>query len=124
MSKFVRVQTELRDVSLVKRSLDELKLVWRADQTYKHRYSGASQQAALVVDAPGAYFGLRSSADGPLEVMGDDMQMVEVRRVLGRVTQRYAYHRVIEETGNAGFVLVDETTGKDGVIRMTVRKWG
>jgi hypothetical protein len=42
---------------------------------------------------------------------------------LQQVQQRYAYHKVLAEVEQAGFALVEEQTGKDHVIRMTVRRW-
>jgi len=56
-------------------------------------------------------------------VIGDDMQMVQIRKTVGQVQQRYAYRKVLAETAKAGFELVDENTGRDQVIRLTVRRW-
>ncbi|MEZ4620318.1 MAG: DUF1257 domain-containing protein [Caldilineaceae bacterium] len=62
--------------------------------------------------------------DGTYEVIGDDMQMVAINKTMGQIQQRYAYHKVLEETSKAGFSLVEEQVGNDQVIRMTVRRWG
>ncbi|MCB0080208.1 MAG: DUF1257 domain-containing protein, partial [Caldilineaceae bacterium] len=64
------------------------------------------------------------TSDAPLEIVGDDMQMRAITRVMQQVQQRYAYHKVLEETSKAGFSLVEEQVGNDQVIRMTVRRWG
>lgn len=123
MSKFVKVRTELRDVALVKRALDDLHLRYLENARYRHIYSGANEEAALVVHTTGGAFGLKSNAEGALEVMGDSMQMAGVTQTLQRIQQRYAYHMVVQETARAGFALVEEQTGRDQVIRMTVRRW-
>jgi hypothetical protein len=123
MSKFVKVRTELRDVALVKKALDDLKLRYEEDVRYRHYFSGANEAAALVVHARSGNFGLKPNAEGALEVMGDSMQMAGVRQLLAQVQQRYAYHMVVQETEKAGFALVEEQTGSDQVIRMTVRRW-
>ncbi len=123
MSKFVKVRTELRDVALVKKALDDLQIRYEEDMRYRHFFSGANEEAALVVHAREGSFGLNPNADGLLEVMGDSMQMAGVRQTLARIQQRYAYHMVVDETAKAGFALIEEKTGSDQVIRMTVRRW-
>jgi len=40
MSKFVQIKTELRDLSMIKRSLDDLQLAYSEDGEYVHRWSG------------------------------------------------------------------------------------
>lgn len=123
MSKFVRIQTELRDVSLIKQALDDLKLAYGENERYTHLWSGFSGQVPLLVRARGATFAFREAQDGIYEAIGDDMQMATVRSHLQAIQQRYAYHKVLAEVENAGFSLVEERVGDDRVIRMTVRRW-
>ncbi|MCB0061837.1 MAG: DUF1257 domain-containing protein [Caldilineaceae bacterium] len=124
MSKFVRVQTALRDLSLVKRSLEDLKLDYQENAQYVHIFSGFKGKVPLVVKQNRVQFALREAADETYEVIGDDMQMATINKLMGQVQQRYAYHKVLEETSKAGFSLVEEQVGNDQVIRMTVRRWG
>ncbi|MBP7964544.1 MAG: DUF1257 domain-containing protein [Caldilineaceae bacterium] len=123
MSKFVKVSTELRDLNLIKRSLDDLKLTYREDARYTHIWSGSVNQVPVLVESPKANFGLRQTETGIYEAVGDDMQMRAIRSTLDQVQQRYAYHKVVAETALAGFDLVEESVGRDNVIRMTVRRW-
>lgn len=123
MSKFVRIKTELRELALIKRALDDLALSYQENQRYTHVWSGFSGQAPLVVQAKGAKFAFRATEEGLYEVVGDDMQMAAIRTHLDAIRQRYAYHKVMAEVESAGFVLVEEQTGRDRVIRMTVRRW-
>lgn len=123
MSKFVKVRTELRDLALIKRALDDLKLTYAENERYIHVWSGYNQNAPLVVKQKGAKFAFRTNDEGAYEVIGDDMQMAQIRSTLQQVQQRYAYHKVLAEVEGAGFALVEEHTGKDHVIRMTVRRW-
>lgn len=123
MSKFVRIQTELRDVSLIKQALDDLKLAYGENERYTHVWGGFSGQVPLLVRARGATFAFREAQDGIYEAIGDDMQMATVRSHLQAIQQRYAYHKVLAEVENAGFSLVEERVGDDRVIRMTVRRW-
>ncbi len=123
MSKFVKVRTELRSVELVKQALHDLRIVYEENVRYHHLYSGANEVAALLVRAPEGAFGLKPNEDGALEIMGDSMQLAGVKQALQRIQQRYAYHMVVHETAKAGFAVVEEQTGRDQVIRMTVRRW-
>ncbi len=124
MSKFVKIKTELRDVVMIKRALEDLKLSYQENARYVHPFGGFSGTVPLLVKTPRAIFGLRTTEEGVYEVVGDDMQMQPIRASLQQVQQRYAYHKVLAETEAAGFALVEEQTARDGVIRMTVRKWG
>jgi hypothetical protein len=123
MSKFVRIKTELRELRLLKQALDDLKLDYQENQRYTHRWSGFSGEVALLVQARGATFAFRPTTEGAYEAIGDDMQLKAVQTHLNAIQQRYAYHKVLEETQAAGFALVEERTGRDGVIRLTVRRW-
>lgn len=123
MSKFVRVQTALRDLTLVKRSLDDLKISYQENANYVHFFSGFKGKVPLLIKQQRVQFGLRTTEEATYEVIGDDMQMAQIRTIMGQVQQRYAYHKVLEETSKAGFSLVEEEVGKDKVIRMTVRRW-
>jgi hypothetical protein len=123
MSKFVQVKTQLREVEMIKRALDDLELRYSEDSTYRHRWSGMSYSVPLLIQQGALSFGLRPGADGTYEIVGDDMQMRRIRAIGDQVAQRYAYHMVLAETQKAGFDLVEESVGEDRVIRMTVRRW-
>lgn len=123
MSKFVKVQTQLRELPYIKRALDDLQLAYAENQRYRHLWSGFDGPVPLLVQHPRATFAFRATADGVFEVVGDDMQMAQIRTLLDQVQQRYAYHKVLAEVEQAGFALVDEQVGRDQVIRLTVRRW-
>lgn len=123
MSKFVRIKTELREVALIKRALGDLALDYQENQRFTHVWSGFAGQVPLVVHAKGAKFAFRATDEGLYEAIGDDMQLAAVKANLNAIQQRYAYHKVLDEVAAAGFALVEEQTGRDHVIRMTVRRW-
>ncbi len=123
MSKFVKVQTQLRDLALIKRSLDDLRLTYTEDAEYHHIYSGRREDVPLLVESGRLKFGLRKGEDDAYEVVADDMILAKIRVAMQEVQQRYAYHKVLDETEKAGFSLVEESVGQDQVIRMTVRRW-
>ncbi len=124
MSKFVQVQTELRDLEVVRRVLAEQRIPFQEDTVYLHRWSGRREPVALLLRHRGASFGLRPGKDGALELVGDDMAMGHGRELLKRLQQRYAYHFVRAQVEAAGFELVEEKVDRNQVIRLTVRRWG
>ncbi len=123
MSKFVRIKTELRELSLIKQALEDLTLTYQEDQRFTHVWSGFTGQVPLVVQTKGAKFAFRETEEGLYEAIGDDMQMAVIRPQVNAIQQRYAYHKVRSEVEDAGFALVEERVGSDHVIRMTVRRW-
>lgn len=123
MSKFVKVQTQLREPQLIKQALDDLKLRYDEDARFVHVWSGFAGVVPFVVKVSGAQFGLRPTDAGAYEVVADDMMMGRIRPQLERLQQRYAYHAVKAATAEAGFDVVEETVGRDEVIRLTVRRW-
>jgi len=123
MSKFVKVKTELRELALIKQSLTDLKLAYGENERYSHLWSGYHDELPLVVKQARATFGFRLNTDGVYEAVGDEMHLAQMRVAVQQIQQRYAYHKVLNEVEKAGFALVEETVGKDQVIRMTVRRW-
>lgn len=124
MSKFVKIKTEFRDLALVKETLDDLKISYVEDERYNHVFSDFNEVVPLVFTlAQRAKFGLRRTDEDAYEVIGDDMQLGPLKKRMGEIQQRYAYRKVLRETAQAGFELVEEKTGNDDVIRMTVRRW-
>lgn len=124
MSKFVKIQTKLHDLNLLKRALDETRLEYQENARYTHIFSGFTGRLPLVVRKDRLVFGFRArEEDGAYELVADDMQLPQIRPLLGQIQQRYALHKVVLEAEAAGFSLVEQTTGKDQVIRLTVRRW-
>lgn len=123
MSKFVTIKTELHDLAMVKRALEDLKLDFSENAEYHHLFSGFRGRVPVLVRRGRLSFGLRPAEGGALEAIGDDMARREIDQLMAQVQQRYAYHKVLAEVEQAGFSLVEESTGRDQVIRMTVRRW-
>ncbi len=50
-------------------------------------------------------------------------QPLTVEGFLRKVTQRYAYHTVVNETSKQGFQISEEQKNQDGSIRLVVQRW-
>jgi hypothetical protein len=46
-----------------------------------------------------------------------------VNRFLNEVTQRYAYHTVVNETAKQGFQIAEQQKNEDGSIRVVLQRW-
>ena len=50
-------------------------------------------------------------------------QAVPVDRFLSKITQRYAYHTVVNETSKQGFQVSEQQNHQDGSIRLVLQRW-
>ena len=50
-------------------------------------------------------------------------QPLSVEGFLRQVTQRYAYHTVVNETAKQGFQISEQQQNTDGSIRLLVQRW-
>ncbi|NET49561.1 MAG: DUF1257 domain-containing protein, partial [Merismopedia sp. SIO2A8] len=50
-------------------------------------------------------------------------QPLTVQGFLNRVTQRYAYHTVVNETTKQGFQIAQEQKAENGAIRLVLQRW-
>lgn len=123
MSKFVKVQTALRDLEQIKGALEDINISFEEDQEYRHRWSKHQEEVPLIIEVGHIRFGLRPNAEGIFEAIGDDMELNKIQSTLQKVAQRYAYRTVLAETEKAGFDLVEEREDDNQVIRLTVRRW-
>ena len=50
-------------------------------------------------------------------------QPLSVEGFLQQITQRYAYHKIVNETALQGFEIAEQQQQKDGSIRLVVQRW-
>ena len=55
------------------------------------------------------------ASEAELEALGQE--------VIDKMTQQYAYHRVMTDLKSRGFAAVEETQDEDGTIRLRLRRW-
>jgi hypothetical protein len=128
MSQFTKVQTKITDLVCLKQALTDLGYQWQEGVGDVRGYRGAREQADLVVRTGSSYdVGLRKVGEA-YEVVAD-WWGVETGTGMGqddfmnRLTQRYAYHKVIGEVRKQGFTVATEETQADRTIKVVVRKW-
>jgi hypothetical protein len=87
--------------------------------------TGAGESMTVERDGIRATFSRDARGALKLCLEGHHLSKAELRRLgdelIGRVTQQYAYHRVVSELKQRQMNIVDERVGEDQVIRIRVR---
>lgn len=121
MSRFVSIKTELRDGKVLKESLQDLKctVIPKTEMTIYAK----TQPISFLTVTPFGRVGFRLNEDGQYELVGDEDVLKKQGNFLERLTQRYAYNKVVEEAKKAGFSLLKEEVMEDNSIKVVIRKW-
>jgi hypothetical protein len=83
----------------------------------------------IVVERDGVRATFSRDARGALRVCmeGGGLSKAQLRKLgnelIGRVTQQYAYHRIVTELKQKNMTIVDEQVTKDQTVKIRVRNW-
>jgi hypothetical protein len=126
MSHFSQIKTKIRNLPALQSALTDLGVNWKDDAESIRGYRGQKQKAALVVEQENGYdVGFRWNGQ-EYELVADMefwQQAWSVERFLSKVTQRYAYHTVLNTAQSQGFQVAEESKAADGSIRLVVQRW-
>ena len=126
MSHFSNIKTKIRNLDSLKAALRDLNLDWKDGSGSVRGYQGLTHQAQVAIEQDNGYdFGFCWNGN-EYELVADLQywqQPLTVEGFLRQVTQRYAYHTVVEETANQGFTISEEAKNEDGSIRLVVQRW-
>lgn len=126
MSHFSNIKTKIRNLNSLKAALGDLNVDWKNGPGIVRGYQGKTHRADVVVEQNNDYdFGF-SWNGSEYELVADLQywqQPLTVEGFLRQVTQRYAYHTVINETSDRGFNITEQVENKDGSIRLVVQRW-
>lgn len=128
MSHFSQIKTKLRNLSSLQLALDDAGVRWQAGPKLVRGYQGKTETAEVVVEQDNGYdLGFkRSDKSGDYELVADLQywqQPLSVDGFLNQVTQRYAYHTVVNESANKGFQVAEQVSNQDGSIRLVLQRW-
>jgi hypothetical protein len=115
LSRFVTVQTRLRDLSLVRRLLDEREVRYTESEERSRR--------VLTIDRGSSPLTLVENDSGCLEAKGYEEQVAEHRDFLKTLQRDYAHRKVVELAKAAGFSITSERTTVRNEILLEVTKW-
>lgn len=126
MSHFSQIKTKLRDLTCLQAALNDLGTEWKTGPQPVRGYKGQTHEAEVVIEQDNGY-DVGFSWNGQEYSLVADLQYwqqpLSVDGFLNRVTQRYAYHTVLQETGRNGFQVSEEQRQSDGTIRLVLQRW-
>lgn len=126
MSHFSNIKTKIRNLNFLKAALQDLDVDWKNSSGVVRGYQGQTHQAEVVIEQSNSYdFGFCWNGS-EYELVADLQywqQPLTVDGFLRQVTQRYAYHTVVNETANQGFAIAEQAKNEDGSIRLVVQRW-
>ena len=122
MSRFVTMQTRLRDREVLQQCLELMgfQVLYEARGI---KLRGTRKPVQLLVHAPFGTLGFRETAAHEYELVADETSLVGRQDLLKRLTQQYAYRKILKDAAAAGYHLVQEEVGADQTIKLVVRKW-
>jgi hypothetical protein len=126
MSHFSNIKTQIRNVVSLQAALSDLGVDWKSGPRSVRGYQGQTRTAEVVIEQDNDYDIGFSWNGNEYELVADLQywqQTLSVDGFLNRVTQRYAYHTVMQETAKQGFQVAEQQQNQDGSIRLVVQRW-
>lgn len=126
MSHFSQIKTQIRNLPALESALTDLEVTWKSGPQKVRGYRGQNRTAELVVEQNNGYDLGFSWNGNEYELVADLdfwQQAWSVDRFLSKVTQRYAYHTVVNETTQKGFQIAEQQENADGSVRLVLQRW-
>ncbi|BAU64896.1 hypothetical protein STA3757_22740 [Stanieria sp. NIES-3757] len=126
MSHFSNIKTKIRNLTSLKAALDDLGIDWKSGPSQVRGYQGQALNADVVVEQNNNYDIGFSWNGSEYELVADLQywqQPLTVDGFLRQVSQRYAYHTVVNEASKQGFEISEQQKQEDGSIRLVVQRW-
>jgi hypothetical protein len=126
MSHFSQIKTQIRDLKALQSALTDVGVEWKSGPQAVRGYRGQTKTAEVAIEQDNGY-DIGFSWNGQEYELVADLQYwkqpLTVEGFLNRVTQRYAYHTVVNTTSHQGFQVAEEQQQKDGSIRLVLQRW-
>ncbi len=126
MSHFSQIKTQIRNLNSLQAALTDLGIDWKSGSKTVRGYRGQTRNAEITIEQDNGY-DVGFSWNGKEYELVADMQYWQqswsVEGFLRQVTQRYAYHTVVNETARQGFHIAEQQQNEDGSIRVLVQRW-
>ncbi|HEY8369001.1 MAG TPA: DUF1257 domain-containing protein [Thermodesulfobacteriota bacterium] len=128
MSHFTTVKTKITDLDALRAALADLGYAVVEGETQIRGWRNTSQSVDIAARLGAFDIGFRRGADGTYDAVADwwgvkTYEGLSQADFMRRVTQRYAYHKVIGEASRQGYTVVEEQNEADQSIRLVVRRW-
>jgi hypothetical protein len=126
MSHFSQIKTQIRNLTSLQAALADLGIDWKSGHSTVRGYRGQTHNAEISIEQDNGY-DVGFSWNGKEYELVADLQYWQqpwsVEGFLRQVTQRYAYHTVVNETARQGFQVTEQQQNEDGSIRLLVKRW-
>ena len=126
MSHFSQVKTQIRNLTSLKTALTDLGIEWKSGPCDVRGYQGQTQSADLAIAQDNGY-DIGFVWNGSEYALVTDLQYWQqtggVDRFIKKVTQRYAYHTIMDTSSEKGFQVAEEQQNADGSIRLVLQRW-
>ncbi|MBE9142087.1 DUF1257 domain-containing protein [Planktothrix mougeotii] len=126
MSHFSQIKTQIRNLTSLQTALSDLGIDWKAGPKEVRGYQGQTRPAQVVIEQDNGY-DLGFTWNGQEYEFVADLQFwqqaVPVENFLSKITQRYAYQTVVNETAKQGFHVSEQQNHQDGSIRLVLQRW-
>ena len=126
MSHFSQIKTQIRNLKSLQSALKDLGIEWKSGPREVRGYRGQTRTAEVVIEQNNGYDLGFTWNGNEYELVGDLQfwqQAWSVDRFINMVTQRYAYHTVVNQTAKQGFQVTEQQKNQDGSIRLVVQRW-
>ncbi|OUC16697.1 MAG: hypothetical protein B0A82_00250 [Alkalinema sp. CACIAM 70d] len=127
MSHFSQIKTQIRNLDSLKSALSDLGMDWKAGPSDVRGYQGLTHNADVVIEQQNGY-DIGFAWNGKEYALVTDLQFWQqngsVDRFLKQVTQRYAYHTILNEGNRQGFQVAEQQRQEDGSLRLVLQRWG
>nr|NP_053823.1 Ycf35 [Porphyra purpurea]P51213.1 RecName: Full=Uncharacterized protein ycf35 [Porphyra purpurea]AAC08099.1 hypothetical chloroplast ORF 35 [Porphyra purpurea] len=126
MSHFTKIQTTIKDLNLLKHALTDLGLIWNTN-SFNVKVGENSQHKVDILIKQGNLSHIGFVWNDNQYHLVADLQLWEqpwsLEVFLDKLSQKYAYHSIIEETKKQGFEKAEQVYQKDGSIKLIVQRW-
>ncbi|MEM6521225.1 MAG: DUF1257 domain-containing protein [Cyanobacteria bacterium P01_D01_bin.44] len=127
MSHFSHIKTRLRNLETLQLALTDLDIEWKPGPGEVRGYQGETCTANLIIEQPNQHdigFAWNDQEYALVTDLQFWQQPLTVDGFLRQVTQRYAYHTILQETAQQGFEIAEQQQQADGSLRLVVQRWG
>jgi hypothetical protein len=126
MSHFSQIKTQIRNLTSLQSALSDLGMGWKSGPHPVRGYRGQTETAEVVIQQDNGY-DVGFAWNGQEYELVADLQFWtldhSVDRFLSKVTQRYAYHTILNEGAQKGFQVSEQQKQEDGSIRVVLQRW-
>nr|YP_010338285.1 hypothetical protein MW410_pgp145 [Bangia atropurpurea]UNJ18235.1 hypothetical protein [Bangia atropurpurea] len=126
MSHFTKIQTTIQDLNLLKRALTDLGLIWDTNSSNVKVGENNQQKIDIIIKQDNfSHIGFVWN-NNKYHLVADLQlwsQPWSLEVFLDKLSQKYAYHSIIDETKKQGFEKAEQISQRDGSIKLVVQRW-